>query len=129
MLNPGERMEIKLENPSWIITYAQLFWTLLTCRILEKKKTNFTSDKEANSKFTNIPEEERMVARYSVKQIGPQEQFICHIQAGVRVGPVNTENIPGNDMSFRWRPNIINVKVFLTVVGDDQCEPTRNPRA
>lgn len=45
------------------------------------------------------------------------------------MAPVNTENTPGNDVSFRWRQNIINVKVFLTVVGNDQREPPGTPRA
>lgn len=92
----------------------------------KKTKTNFTSDKEVSSKFNNIPEEECLVARCAAKQIGPQEQFICHIEAGVSVGPVNTENTSGNGMYFRWRQNIINAKVFLTVVGNDQCEPPRD---
>ena len=44
------------------------------------------------------------------------------------MAPVNTENTPGNDASFRWRQNFINVKAFLMMVGNDQCEPPRDPR-
>lgn len=48
---------------------------------------------------------------------------------GVSLAPVNTKNIPGDNVSFRWRQNIINVKVFLMVVGNEQHEPPRDPQS
>lgn len=84
-------------------------------------------DKERNSKFNKISEEGCLVARCSVRQIGLQEQFVCNRQTGVSAAPADVENTPGDDVSFRWRQNVVNVKVFLRVVGNDQREPPGDP--